>query len=62
MVQAASIKRKSDADLQEERKTLSRLILKLRWMGNDTEADQLCHRLDSIAHEECVPTGPGETD
>jgi hypothetical protein len=41
---------------------LKTLILKLRWAGLDQDADKLCHELENIAPEDCVPLGPVETD
>ena len=41
---------------------LKQLILKLRWAGMDQEADRLCHVLEGMAPEDCVPQEPAETD
>ena len=41
---------------------LKTLILKLRWAGLDQDADKLCHELEHIAPEDCVPLAPAETD
>ena len=41
---------------------LKQLILKLRWAGLDQEADELCHVLEGMAPEDCVPQEPAETD
>jgi hypothetical protein len=41
---------------------LKTLILKLRWAGLDQDADKLCHELEHIAPEDCIPLGPAETD
>jgi len=37
-------------------------IAKLRWAGMDRDAEELCHRLEDMAPEDCVPPGPAETD
>ena len=41
---------------------LKTLILKLRWAGLDQDADELCHELEHIAPEDCIPLAPAETD
>ncbi|HEY0282118.1 MAG TPA: hypothetical protein VGC27_05805 [Rhizomicrobium sp.] len=41
---------------------LKTLILKLRWAGLDQDADKLCHELEQIAPEDCIPLCPAETD
>jgi hypothetical protein len=38
------------------------LIVKLRWMGMDAEADKLCRKLDAMSPSECAPCGPQDTD
>jgi hypothetical protein len=41
---------------------LRRRIVKLRWMGLDEEADELCRKLENMSPSECAPSGPAETD
>ena len=42
--------------------SLKKLIRKLRWAGLDSEAEKLCHELECIAPEDCVPLECTETD
>jgi hypothetical protein len=62
MVQSAVAKRKQDETPAVSCEDLRRQIVKLRWIGEDQEADALCRVLEAVAHESCVPTGPEQTD
>ena len=45
-----------------EPREIRKLILKLRWIGMDGEADRLCHMLARVAPSDCAPMDPRETD
>jgi hypothetical protein len=62
MLQGSGQERKQDAIQPEELEGLKGLIAKLRWAGMDTDADKLCHELESRAPADCVAPGPLETD
>ena len=62
MFQIADVVRKQTATQSATPQDLKTLILKLRWAGLDQDADRLCHELETIAPEDCVPVAPAETD
>jgi hypothetical protein len=41
---------------------MRRLIVKLRWMGLDLEADRICHQLENLSPQDCVQFTPEATD
>ena len=41
---------------------LAKLIRKLRWIGENDEAEELLRRLCVARTSECILAGPGETD
>jgi hypothetical protein len=43
-------------------KAISKLIVKLRWIGLDREAERLSARLAQTAPEQCRMIGPHDTD
>jgi hypothetical protein len=62
MLQIAGKERNQTAKQPVTPQGLKRLIVKLRWAGMDKDAEELCHVLEGIAPEDCVPPGPAETD
>ncbi|MGA7673576.1 MAG: hypothetical protein WCA78_00850 [Rhizomicrobium sp.] len=62
MLQSTGMARNQTAKKPETTQGLKTLILKLRWAGLDQDADKLCHELEHIAPEDCIPLGPAETD
>jgi hypothetical protein len=62
MLQITDPERNQTADRPATLQRLKRLILKLRWAGMDQDADILCHELEHVAPEDCLPFGPAETD
>ena len=62
MLQITGAQRKQTANQPVTPQGLKTLILKLRWAGLDQDADKLCHELEHIAPEDCIPLGPAETD
>lgn len=60
MMQSAVLQRNVSAPAP--RRDLGALILKLRWMGMDHEADRLCRQLEADRDGSCMPIMPGETD
>ena len=62
MLQAALSTCNQSENLSAMCEGLRRMIVKLRWMGMDMEADTLCHQLENVSPEECAPTCPQETD
>ena len=53
---------KQTAKKPEDPQGLKGRIAKLRWAGLDKDAEQLCHELEMVAPDDCVPPGPIETD
>ena len=62
MLQSTGAARKQTAKKPETLQGLKGLIAKLRWAGMDQDAEKLCHELETVAPEDCVPPGPLETD
>ena len=62
MLQTSGAERKQTADNPETLQGLKGLIAKLRWAGMDRDVEKLCHELETMAPEDCVPPGPVETD
>ena len=62
MLQITGAARNQTAEQTVTPQALKTLILKLRWAGLDQDADKLCHELEHIAPEDCIPLGPAETD
>ena len=62
MLQSAGVARNQTAEKPKSTQEIKTLIQKLRWAGFDQEADKLCHELEHIAPEDCIPPGPAETD
>ena len=62
MLQDAEKARQQNTNQPLTLQGLKQLILKLRWAGMDQEAEKLCHQLDCLAPEDCVPPEPAETD
>jgi hypothetical protein len=62
MVQPSIAKRDRDEKPTVSCEILRRQIVKLRWIGEDQDADALCRVLDSLSHEAWVPAGPEQTD
>ena len=62
MLQPSGKSRKQTADKPENLQGLKGRIAKLRWAGMEQDAEKLCHELEVVAPEDCVPPGPMETD
>jgi hypothetical protein len=62
MLQITGAQRNQTAKQPVTPQGLKTLILKLRWAGLDQDADELCHELEHIAPEDCIPLAPAETD
>jgi len=62
MLQSPHAGRNQTAGRPEKLQGLKGLIAKLRWAGLDKDAEKLCHELETVAPEDCVPPGPVETD
>ncbi len=45
-----------------EPREIRKLILKLRWIGMESEADRLGHLLAKVDPTDCAPMEPRETD
>ena len=62
MLQFTGAQRNQTAKQPVTPQGIKTLILKLRWAGLDQDADELCHVLEHLAPEDCIPLGPTETD
>ena len=62
MLQEPGQERKQNATQPKDVEGLKGLIAKLRWAGMDTDADKLCHELETQAPADCLVPGPLETD
>jgi hypothetical protein len=62
MLQASRAARNQTPERSQNLQGLKGLIAKLRWAGMDQDAEKLCHELETVAPEDCVPPGPLETD
>jgi hypothetical protein len=47
---------------QDTPQGLKKLLVKRRWAGMEQDAEELRHKLEDIAPEECIAMGPVETD
>ena len=62
MLPVSGAERKQTSGKPETPQGLKGLIAKLRWAGMDKDAEKLCHELETVAPDDCVPPGPVETD
>ena len=51
-----------DTDHQHSAREIAKLIRKLRWIGENDQAEKLQNNLRLVWTEECILTVPSETD
>lgn len=62
MLQSLAKKRNQAAVETSTKPDVGALIVKLRWMGMEQEADRLCHGLESESVDLHLPAEPEATD
>lgn len=60
MLQSSAKKSNQAPKAPASKQNIGALIVKLRWMGMEQEADRLCHRCDALAAQ--LPVEPEATD
>ncbi len=62
MLQTIARPRIESTEAAMSRQDITDLIVKLRWMGMDQDADKLCRLLGDMVPEGCAPICVCETD